>query len=193
MNSYITGKMIKKIREEKHMTQADLAYILMVSEKTISKWETGRGYPDISMIEPLALALNVSVIELMNGESIINENKCSNVLKSKLYVCPICGNVIHSIGNTLVSCCGISLIEEETLKDEENIINIETIENDYYVSIDHPMEKNHYISFIAYVTNDKFDLVKLYPESNAETRFRRNGHGIIYCFCNKHGLIKVNV
>jgi len=193
MNSYVTGKMIKKIREEKHMTQVDLANQLMVSEKTISKWETGRGYPDISLIEPLALALGVSVIELMSGENVVNTNKSANLFKSKIYVCPVCGNVIRTIGNACISCCGISLFEEEANNDEEGIINVEIIENEYYVSINHPMNKQHHISFIGYITNDKFDFVKLYPESNAEVRFKRNGHGFIVCYCNKHGLIKISV
>ena len=73
MNHYITGKMIKELREKEGYTQLELAQILAVSDKTISKWETGKGLPDISLIEPLAKALKVSVIELMNGEMIINE------------------------------------------------------------------------------------------------------------------------
>lgn len=190
MNNYITGKTIKLLREKHNMTQLELSQILNVSDKTISKWETSKGLPDISLIEPLSRALNVSITELISGEYIINNNKTSNMLKSNIYVCPICSNVIHSIGKSVISCCGITLPVCEA---EELDFNIEIVENEYYISINHPMEKDHYISFIAYVTSDRFEMVKLYPESIAETRFLRRGHGIIYLYCNKHGLMKKRV
>lgn len=98
MNNYVTGKLIKNLREKNKMTQQELAEKINVSDKTISKWETAKGLPDISLLEPLAKALKVSVIELMNGNYISNNNKSSNMLKTNFYVCPICGNFIHSIG-----------------------------------------------------------------------------------------------
>lgn len=79
MNNYITGKIIKELREKNHLTQLELANLINVSDKTISKWETGKGLPDISLIEPLSRVLNVSVIELMNGECKINQNKSSKL------------------------------------------------------------------------------------------------------------------
>ena len=124
--NYITGTTIKTLREKQNMTQLQLAEKLCVSDKTISKWETGRGFPDISLLEPLAKTLKVSVLELLSGEQIINANRSSNMLKSKLYVCPICGNVLHSTGSALVSCCGITLPPLEVEQDnDEHIINIE--------------------------------------------------------------------
>ena len=88
---------------------AELAEKLAVSAKAISKWETGRGLPDISLLEPLAAALGVSVLELMQGEAVVNRNRSANLLRSKLYVCPLCGNVLHATGQAVVSCCGITL------------------------------------------------------------------------------------
>ena len=79
INQYITGAMIKRLREQNKLTQTDLASKIFVTDKAISKWETGRGYPDISLIEPLAKALKVSVIELLSGESVINTNKAANI------------------------------------------------------------------------------------------------------------------
>ena len=191
MNNYITGKIIKELREGKKLTQTELANILNVSDKTISKWETGKGLPDITLIEPLSKALNVSVIELMNGEYITNQNKSSNMLKSSFSVCPICGNIIHTMGENINSCCGITLpILEADLENDKHIINCNIVENEYFVSIDHEMSKDHYISFIAYVTNGRCEIVKLYPEQSAEARFLRRGKGIIYAYCNKDGLIK---
>lgn len=191
MDNYITGNTIKRLREKKKLTQRELADIINVSDKTVSKWETSKGLPDVTLLEPLASALSISVAELMSGNDVVNNNKISNVLKSKIYVCPICGNVIHSMGNVLVSCCGVTLPECIAESDDINhIINCETIENEYYISIKHSMSKDHYISFIAYVTLDRFEIVKLYAEGNAEARFLRKGKGIIYIYCNKHGLIK---
>lgn len=191
MDNYITGKIIKRLREEKKLTQIQLGEILNVSDKTISKWETGKGLPDISLIESLAKALGISVIELMKGENIQNKNISNNLLKTNIYVCPICGNVISAIGQSVISCCGITLpkLKAEN-EDEEHIINCEIVEDEYYITINHEMTKKHYISFIAYVTQDKFEFIKLYPEQNAEARFFKRRKGTIYAYCNKDGLIK---
>lgn len=194
MNNYITARIIKELREREHLTQSELANIIGVSDKTVSKWETGKGLPDITLIEPLSKALKVSVIEFMQGEYIINQNKSGNMLKSKFSVCPVCGNIIHSIGQNINSCCGINLpvLEAET-ENEKHIINCQTIENEFYIWVNHDMTKEHYISFIAYITDDRCEIVKLYPQQNAETRFFKRGKGIIYIYCNKDGLIKKNI
>ena len=88
MEPYVTGSAIRQLREAKRMTQAELAERLAVSAKTISKWETAHGLPDISLLEPLAAALGVSVLELMQGAPVVNRNRAANLLRSKLYVCP---------------------------------------------------------------------------------------------------------
>ena len=191
MNNYITGKIIKELREKNELTQVELADIIGVSDKAVSKWENGKGLPDITLIEPLSNALKVSVIELMNGEYIINQNKASNMLKSKFSVCPVCSNIIHTMGENINSCCGINLpaLEAEP-ENEDHIINCEVVENEYYIHTNHDMSKEHYISWISYITNDRCEIVKLYPEQNAEARFLKRGKGIIYIYCNKDGLIK---
>lgn len=194
MNTYVTGSTIRLLRESKNMTQAELAHTLAVSAKTISKWETAKGLPDISLLEPLAAALGVSVLELMQGEPVINRNRAANLLRSKLYVCPVCGNVLHSTGQAVVSCCGVALpaqnISEAENADENHQLTVERVEDELFVIIHHPMTKEHYISFIAYLTGDKFQLVKLYPEGNATCRFPLRGKGVLYFYCNRHGLMK---
>ena len=191
MNTYVTGATIRQLREKRNLTQAELAERIGVSSKTISKWETAKGLPDISLLQPLAQALNISVIELMNGEHIINKNTSANMLRSQFHVCPICGNVIHSTGSSLISCCGITLpaLEAEEA-DEDHTINIETVEDEHFITVHHPMTKEHFISFIAFVTSDRMQLVKLYPEGNAETRLQLRGMGYLYWYCNRHGLFK---
>ena len=194
MNTYVTGSTIRLLRESKNMTQAELAHTLAVSAKTISKWETAKGLPDISLLEPLAAALGVSVLELMQGEPVINRNRAANLLRSKLYVCPVCGNVLHATGQAVVSCCGVTLpaqnIAEAENADEHHQLTVERVEDELFVTIHHPMTKEHSISFIAYLTGDKFQLVKLYPEGNANCRFPLRGKGVLYFYCNRHGLMK---
>lgn len=194
MNNYITGKIIKELRQKKNLTQTELATKLCVSDKTISKWETGRGLPDISIIENLAKVLDASLIELFNGEIIENKNKASNLLKTHFSVCPICGNIINSVGNCVVSCCGIQLpILEAEDPDEKHFIKTEIIDDNFFISINHSMTKTHYISFIAYITYNKCEIVKLYPEQSAEASFARKGDGVIYAYCNKDGLFKIKI
>ena len=194
MDHYITGPAIKTLRERRGLTQAQLAEQLCVSDKTVSKWETSRGLPDITLLEPLATALHVSVPELLSGEAITNVNRAANLLRSKLYVCPVCGNILHTTGAAAVSCCGVPLppLEAEA-PDNTHTAQVEDIEHELYVQIPHEMTKTHYISFIAYITGDRFELVRLYPEGDAAARFFRRGHGKLYWYCNKHGLFEQKV
>ena len=194
MNTYVTGATIKELRESRKLTQAELAEKIGVSSKTVSKWETAKGLPDISLLQPLSQALGISVIELMNGEHITNQNTSANMLRCKFYVCPVCGNIIHSTGNAVVSCCGIilpPLEAEET--DNTHTIAIENVEDEHFLTIPHPMTKQHFISFIAFATSDRIQMVKLYPEGNAETRLQLRGKGQIYYYCNQHGLFNKKV
>ena len=194
MNKYVTGTMIKRLRENRNMTQHQLAEQLMVSDKAISKWETGRGYPDISLIEPLALALGVSVIELFSGEDVVNTNRAANMLRIKLYVCPICGNLIYSSGEAVVSCCGILLpaLEAEPENDDHHL-RFERVEDEYYVTVSHEMSRTHSISFILAVRDNGCEIMKLYPEGNAEARFKIGGTKHFFYYCNRHGLFKAPV
>ena len=191
MNTYVTGATIRQLREKRNLTQAELAEQIGVSSKTVSKWETAKGLPDISLLQPLAQALNISVIELMSGEHIINKNTSANMLRSHFHVCPICGNVIHSTGNSLISCCGITLpaLEAEEA-DDDHAVAIETVEDEHFITLRHPMTKTHFISFLAYVTDHRIQLVKLYPEGNPETRLQLRGMGYLYWYCNQHGLYR---
>lgn len=194
MNTYVTGATIKSLREVKKLTQAELAKQLGVSDKAVSKWETGKGFPDSSLLQPLAAALGVSVIELMRGEAIVNRNVSGNLMRSKFYVCPVCGNIIHGLGDALISCCGLTLpplgAEEP---DESHTLTIETMEDEQFLTVHHPMTKQHSISFLACVTSDRFQFVKLYPEGEAQIHLQLRGHGFVYFYCNKHGLFKQKI
>lgn len=194
MDNYITGSTIKRLREAKGLTQLQLADEIGVSSKAVSKWETAKGMPDITLIEPLAKALGVSVAELMSGNTVINKNVSANMLRSKFYVCPVCGNIIRTTGDAVISCCGITLppLEAEEADDAHGI-SIEKVEDEHFITVSHEMTKSHFISFVAYVTSDRVQFVKLYPEGNAETRFQLRGRGYIYLYCNRHGLMKKKI
>lgn len=193
MNQYVTSAMIKRLREQKNMTQQQLAEKVSVSDKAISKWENGRGYPDVSLIEALANALGVSIIELFSGDDVVNKNRAFNMRRIKYYVCPICGNIIQSTGDTVISCCGIVLppLEAEP-EDDKHHLQCAQVEDEYYVTSPHSMSKTHYISFIAAVKDDGCEIKKLYPEGNAEARFKISRTRDILYYCNQHGLFRAN-
>ncbi len=194
MNPYVTGSVIKTLREQKGLTQSQLAEQLGVSDKTVSKWETAKGLPDITLLAPLATALSVSVMELMSGNRVVNQNTSANILRSQFYVCPLCGNVIRAGGCAVISCCGIPLpaLEAEAI-DQDHAVTLQAVEDEQFLTIDHPMTKDHFISFVAHVTYDRVQLVKFYPEGNAQTRLSPRGGGFLYLFCNKHGLMKMKL
>lgn len=194
MNPYITGSMIRRLREERKLTQLQLAERLKVSDKAISRWETGRGYPDITLTEPLAAALGVSLIELFAGQDVVNTNRSFQLLKTKLYVCPLCGNLILSSGEAVVSCCGITLPAlEADPADDGHACRVERVEDEYYVSVGHDMSKTHHISFIAALRDDGCELKKLYPEGPAEARFKIGGVRRLLWYCNRHGLFQLSL
>jgi len=194
MNAYVTGAAIRQLREKQNLTQAQLAMRIGVSSKAISKWETAKGLPDVSLLQPLAQALNISVIELMNGEHITNNNVSANLLRTQFYVCPVCGNVIYSVGRSVISCCGITLpAAEAEAADAEHTAAVTIVEDEYYIKVNHPMTKAHFISFMAYVTTDRIQLVKLYPEGGSESRFKISGKGIVYWYCKQHGLFQMKL
>ena len=191
MDHYVTGAIIRALREKRRMTQAELAVQLCVSDKAVSKWETGKGLPDITLLEPLAKALGVSIPELLSGQPIVNGNRASNLLRARFSVCPVCGNAVFSKGDAMISCCGIALpaLEAEDAG-EEHAVRVERVEDEYFVSSAHEMTKTHYLSFFAYVTQDRITFKALYPEGNAEARFFIRGAGWLYFYCNRHGLFR---
>lgn len=192
MNQYVTGTVIKELREKFHFTQAEFAKKLNISDKTVSKWETGKGYPDISLLEPIAKTFDVSITELLSGNTISNRNASANMMHSKFYVCPVCGNCIHCIGEAVIQCHGIILNPcQAENTDENHMIFIEQVEDEYYIRVEHEMTKEHYISFIAGISSDKVQMVKLYPEGNAETRLKINGIRKILFYCNRDGLFSL--
>lgn len=194
MDQYVTGAVIRALREKAKLTQAQLAEMLNVSDKAVSKWETGRGYPDVTLLEPLAAVFRVSVAELLSGKAVTNTNISANMRRSHFYICPVCGNILHSMGQAAVSCHGIVLPPLEAEEpDAAHTMAVEAVEDEYFVSVRHEMSRTHCISFLAAVSDDRLQLVRLYPEGNAEARIQRRGVQAIYACCNRDGLFKLTV
>ena len=194
MGLYTIGAIIKELREKNNLTQAELANKLNISDKTVSKWENGKGYPDISLLEPISGALGISVNELMAGNSAQNLNVSANVKRSKFYVCPVCGNIIHTMGEADINCHGIHLLPATPEEcDNKHQITLKNVEDEYFVSILHDMTKDHYISFIAAFSDDGLQIKKLYPQAPAQARFKRGGLSKILYYCNRDGLFYYNL
>lgn len=183
------GELLRSLRREKNMTQLQLAKALHVSDKAISKWERGLGCPDISLLTELSEFFRVDLTKLLAGEIKNNDAVKGNMRKTKFYVCPVCGNLLFSMEEAEVSCCGRKLSPTEPKKaSEEEKLCVEKIENDYFVSSAHPMSKEHYITFVALLTGDSILLRKQYPEWDLQVRIPAFARGKLIWHCSQHGL-----
>lgn len=189
-----TGKFIASLRKEKGLTQKEVAEKLGISPKAVSKWETGKGFPDISLISSLSTVFSVDISKLLDGEMPKSRTEACNMKRTKFYVCEKCGSLLTAVGNSEITCCGrkLSALKPST-PDDAHTLNIEKIEDDYYITFPHPMTKEHYISFVAYVRFDRVLTVKLYPEQGGELRFPQMRGGRMYYYCNNHGLFELKI
>lgn len=184
-----TGQLILQLRKEMNLTQKQLADTLCISDKTVSKWERDMGLPDISLIDPLAKALCVDQSRLLAGELGQNHADIGNMKRLHFYLCPHCGNLLTSTTHSTLSCCGRPLTPLEAQPcDPDHAPQITQVEYDDFITFSHPMSKDHFISFVAWVTDDRVLLVKLYPEQNAQVRFAQMRRGKLYFYCTRHGL-----
>lgn len=183
------GSVIRRLRREQGLTQLQLAGRIGVSHKTVSKWERGQGCPDVSLLSPLAAALGAGLENLLAGELEPNQATGGTMKHLTFFVCPQCGNLLTASGEAAVTCCGKTLSPLVPVKaGEEDRLEVELIENDYFISSPHPMTKEHYVSFVALVTGDALVLRRLYPEWDLQTRLPRLGHGKLLWYCVRHGL-----
>lgn len=183
------GNLIRCLRLEKGMTQKQLAETMNLSDKTVSKWERGLGCPDVSLLAELSAALGVTVEEILNGDLCPNDFVGGNMKKSHYYVCPLCGNITVCTGNATVSCCGRKLEALEPRKaTAEQALCVEPVEDDWYITSSHPMHKDNYISFVAFATGDKVQIIKQYPEWNLQLRLPKRGHGMLLWYSTQEGL-----
>ena len=182
------GRLISKLRKEKGLTQKNIADALGISNKTVSKWETGLGCPDLSLWPDLSVILGAEITQLMEGEITPNKPDSGNITNIRFYVCPSCGNILVSTGSASIFCCGRKLEHLEISAEEAPEIKREEIDMDYYITVNHEMTKEHYISFAAYVKSDRIYLNRLYPEQSPSFRIPLTRGGKLYVYCVNHGL-----
>lgn len=184
-----TGRLIARLRKEKGLTQKNIADALNLSNKTISKWECGLGCPDTSLWPELSIILGVDMVQLMEGEITLNRPDVGNIDRIRFYVCPNCNNVLFSTGSASILCCGRKLEQIEASRGEHNPeIKTEWVDIDYYISIDHVMNKEHYLLFAAYVKSDRIHFIRLYPQQSPTLRIPHMPGGRLYLYCTIHGL-----
>ena len=189
-----TGQLLCKLRKEKGMTQKQVADSLNISAKTVSKWECGGGFPDVSVLRELSGLLGVNSEQILSGNMEKNEEENGNMKRIKFYICPSCGSIMTASGEAEISCCGRKLNALEVKQcDEKHCLNVERIENDFYITFEHEMTKEHYLNFVAYVGVDRMMLVRLYPEQGGEVRIPQMYGGKLYFGCNKHGLFEKSI
>ena len=194
MNNIKIGKLIYNLRKEKNLTQVQLAERMNISDKTVSKWERGFGCPEVSLLPELSTILDVDLENLLSGELDRNEILGGSMKKLQFYICPACGNMVTAITDTNMSCCGKKMKALKAQKANENEkLTVETVENDFYITSDHPMERGHYIAFIALLTGDSILLKKQYPEWDLQVRVPVLAHGRLLWYCNKHGLFYMEI
>lgn len=186
------GELIYTLRKEKNMIQKDVADALNISPKTVSKWERGLGVPDVSILSELSDLFGVNVGDILKGEIDINEREAINMRKTEFYVCSECGNIITAINIADIYCCGKKLkkLEYTNASESDHDFSVEYVDGEYYLTMNHPMDKGHYIDFALYITSDKMQFVKLYPEQEIHVRFKKQGKGFFYVYCNKDGFFR---
>lgn len=189
MDQVKTGKLIRSLRQQKSLTQLALAEMLGVSDKAVSKWERGCGAPDISLLPLLSQALGVDTEVLLRGELEENELSSGNLNKLKFYLCPDCGNLLFSTDSADVHCCGKKLSPMAAKKAEgADALSVTVSDGGWAVTSEHEMLREHYISFLAFLTGDTVMVKKLYPEWGLETWLPFFAHGRLLWCCTKHGL-----
>lgn len=188
------GALIRALRLEQGMTQRELADRLLLSAKTVSKWETGQGCPDVGLLAELSGILGVNLAHLLSGDLPANETVGGNMKKSKFYVCPGCGSITVSTGMAEISCCGRKLqaLEMKKAADDQRL-KLEMVEDEWYITSDHPMEKDNYIAFVAFACGAKMEIHKQYPEWNLQLRIPRRGHGMLVWYAADCGLLYMPV
>ena len=142
MDQIKTGRLIRYLRTGRGMTQAELAQLIGVSNKAVSKWERGCGAPDLSLFPLLSQALVVDVEALFRGEMEENEVSRGNMKKLKFYVCPDCGNLVFSTEEADISCCGRKLTAALPKKAaEDETLSVHASGGEWCISSAHEMRR----------------------------------------------------
>lgn len=189
MDNRKIGELIFRLRKEKGLTQKQLADRMNISDRTISKWERGYGCPDITLLSELSSLLGVNIENMLDGELAPNDFIGGNMKQAHYFVCPTCNNIALATGNITLSCCGRKLEPLAAKKaSEDEKLAISEIDQEWFISSEHPMTKDHYISFIAFGTGDQVQIIKQYPEWSFQARIPKRKHGKFLWYDTQFGL-----
>ena len=190
MDQIKTGELIKQLRTQLGLTQKQLAQRINVSDKAVSKWECGNGCPDVSLLGELAEVLGTDIQVLLTGEIDKNESEKGDIKKLKFYICKECGNIITATGDASVTCCGSKLCALEPRKAEPSEqLDIQDIGGEWYITSNHEMTKQHYISFVAYVSDSSVMIFRQYPEWSIQIHLPMYRYGRLVWYCSRCGLV----
>ena len=190
MDNEKIGALIRRLRREQRLTQRGLAEQLGLSDKAVSKWERGLGCPEVSFLPRLSGIFGVDLERMLRGDLTPNELVGGNMKKLSYYVCPTCGNLTFCTGQAEVSCCGrkLAALVPQKAREEEQL-TVELVETDWFITSSHPMRKDDYISFVAFATGDRLQVVQQYPEWDLQVRIPARGHGLLLWYSEKQGLL----
>ena len=190
MDNEKIGALIRRLRREQGLTQRGLAEQLGLSDKAVSKRERGLGCPEASFLPRLSGIFGVDLERMLRGDLTPNELVGGNMKKLSYYVCPTCGNLTFCTGQAEVSCCGrkLAALVPQKAREEEKL-TVELVETDWFITSSHPMRKDDYISFVAFATGDRLQVVKQYPEWDLQVRIPARGHGLLLWYSEKQGLL----
>ncbi len=193
MNPEKTGQIIKNARIKKGMTQKQLAEAIAVTDKAVCKWETGHGCPDITLLSQLSKVLEIDIQSILRGELVRNKSIAGNMNRIKFYRCPTCGNLITSVKEIEISCCGNKLpfAEAHQSNDPKYIPIIKEFDGQYSVSFNHPMTKDDYIAHIITVQYDKILVVNLFAEQEAVVTLPQIAGLHMFLITSRDGLITI--
>ena len=150
---------------------------------------TGAGLPDAGLLPELSRILKIPAEQLLSGELPANRKDVGNMKRIRFYRCPQCGNLLTSTNEAHISCCGRSLSPLLPRKAEgEHFFQAECSDGEWYLTTAQPMEKEHFLTFAAWVDLGRIFLVRLYPEQDRFLRLPAFKGGALYFGCSRNGL-----
>ena len=129
---------------------------------------------------------------LKRWRKVENVNVSAHAARSVFYVCPTCGNVVWSMGEAVVACCGNTLEPLVARNNDGDLAaELEVADGCQRVSIDHPMSKDNHLLFVAAVGDDLVRIKRLYPEQEATAEFPLQGPSAVFAYGSNCGLIRL--
>ncbi|MBQ7858661.1 MAG: DUF2087 domain-containing protein [Faecalibacterium sp.] len=191
MDAEKIGALLHTLRTGAGYTQRQVAQALCVTEQAVSKWERGKGCPDLSLLPALADLYAVDLRALLAGQLKVS-SQGGNMRNLKIYFCPQCGNLAAQLGGAQLTCCGrpLAALQPRPAADG-HLPTITAVEDEWYLEFDHPMTKQHHLTFVAQVGLDHYRLTRLYPEQQPALRLPKLARCTLLIGCSEGGLYKV--